>query len=286
MKRSLRFLVRVGMIGAVVCVSMAALCNDGGAPSFTNVDGGTIYVSEPIDYQVSATDPDGDDITYSASLPAGATFDATTQMFSWRPTVAQAGQQTVTFTASDGTNEASMNVTYTVVNPTLAADEPLKFLRPAEGDEFTYGDTLTIAFAANPCASQFQMAIFYDGWDGVCDFVNIEEYWPHENLDSIDLDGNAVRFYREASEIGTSVDMIFYKFPLMDHADFPGGGCEIQLGGGTADKDSVRFAVFDPYIDVNANISDCGSDPTIATDVYYDMNDYNFSKYFTVKASQ
>jgi hypothetical protein len=76
-------------------------------------------------FGVSATDPDGDALTYSASgLPAGASFDPATQQFSWTPSYTQAGTYTVTFTASDGTKSYSLSgtkqVTITVRDVTVA----------------------------------------------------------------------------------------------------------------------------------------------------------------------
>lgn len=76
-------------------------------------------------FSVEATDPDGDELAYSASgLPAGASFDPATRTFSWTPDYTQAGEYTVTFTASDGTKSynlsASKEVTITVRDVTVA----------------------------------------------------------------------------------------------------------------------------------------------------------------------
>lgn len=67
---------------------------------------------QPLSFGVSATDPDGDAITYSASdLPAGASFDPATQQFSWTPGFSQGGAYTVTFTAKDGSAPYSLAAT-------------------------------------------------------------------------------------------------------------------------------------------------------------------------------
>ncbi|MBI5779158.1 MAG: putative Ig domain-containing protein [Planctomycetes bacterium] len=54
-------------------------------------------------FTVSATDPDADTMTYSASgLPSGAVFTPTTGVFSWTPNYTQAGiYNSVTFTVTD-----------------------------------------------------------------------------------------------------------------------------------------------------------------------------------------
>ncbi len=69
-------------------------------------------------FTVSATDGNNDTLTYSASgLPAGATFNAGTQTFSWTPTFAQSGVYNVTFTADDGHGgNNSQNAVITVLN--------------------------------------------------------------------------------------------------------------------------------------------------------------------------
>ena len=76
-----------------------------------------------LEFVVTATDPDGDGLTYSAgSLPTGATFDPSTQTFSWSPQYGGSGNYNVLFTVTDdGTPQASDSETVTItvgdVNP-------------------------------------------------------------------------------------------------------------------------------------------------------------------------
>ncbi|MCK5022857.1 MAG: putative Ig domain-containing protein [Candidatus Aenigmarchaeota archaeon] len=61
-----------------------------------------ILENELLEFIVTATDSDGDDVTLSASnTPDGATFDPTTEIFLWTPDNTQAGVHTTTFTATD-----------------------------------------------------------------------------------------------------------------------------------------------------------------------------------------
>src|SRR6185369_7067600 len=97
-----------------------------GAPVFAaGGESQSVDENRALSFGVSATDPDGDALTYSASgLPAGASFDAATQQFSWTPDYTQSGTYTVTFTASDGTKWYSLSgtkqVTITVRDVTVA----------------------------------------------------------------------------------------------------------------------------------------------------------------------
>lgn len=53
-------------------------------------------------FTVTAIDPEGDAVRYRVSeLPAGASFDANTRVFSWTPSRSQRGTYTINFTAMD-----------------------------------------------------------------------------------------------------------------------------------------------------------------------------------------
>ncbi|MFM6135265.1 MAG: putative Ig domain-containing protein, partial [Sphaerospermopsis kisseleviana] len=72
------------------------------APIFTSTPRTTTRIGSSYFYQVEATDPNGDALTYSlVKAPTGMTLEK--GLISWQPTAAQAGQQTVTIQASDGT---------------------------------------------------------------------------------------------------------------------------------------------------------------------------------------
>ena len=88
------------------------------APVLTVPGGQFIDEAQPLTFQISATDPDvGDALTFSATgLPSGATFNASTQQFSWTPAYSQAGSYTVTFTVTDLVLSDSKTVSITVRN--------------------------------------------------------------------------------------------------------------------------------------------------------------------------
>lgn len=89
--------------------------NTNRAPVLSAIGNKTIYPNNLLSFTISATDPDGDTITYSATnLPTGATLDSAGGEFSWTPGASQAGTHSVTFAASDGQLEDSEIITITV----------------------------------------------------------------------------------------------------------------------------------------------------------------------------
>jgi RHS repeat-associated protein len=72
------------------------------APSITSSPGFWADVVTGYEYQVAASDPDGDSIAFSVLTgPTGMTIDPITGLLQWQPTAAQLGQQTVTVAAFD-----------------------------------------------------------------------------------------------------------------------------------------------------------------------------------------
>ncbi len=125
------------------------------APVLTAIGNQTVDEDSTLSITLTATDPDGDAITYSATgnptMPSGSIFIADT--FSWTPDFSQAGNYSVTFGVSDGTLDDSEAVSIDVgdVNrtPSLAviADQTVDELSQLsfaasttdpDGDSFTY----------------------------------------------------------------------------------------------------------------------------------------------------
>jgi hypothetical protein len=87
-------------------------------PALTTIGSKTVNEGSLLSFTVSASDPDGDTLTYSTSnLPTGASFNTSTQTFSWAPTYNQAGSYpNVHFQVSDGSLTASEDIAITVNN--------------------------------------------------------------------------------------------------------------------------------------------------------------------------
>ena len=89
-------------------------------PVLNHIGAKSVDEGEELAFTVTGTDPDNDDLTYSADeLPAGAAFDEATQAFTWTPDYGDAGNHTVTFTVTDNGSPIqsdSEEVTITVGN--------------------------------------------------------------------------------------------------------------------------------------------------------------------------
>lgn len=126
------------------------------APVFDQIAPITTAYDTLVTFTVNATDPDGDEITYSAvSLPVGAAFNAQTGVFTWTPSSSQTGTHTARFQATDDAAEplsATLEVTIvvaggapvfdTVGSRTVAEGSTLNFAVHAtdpEGTTVTYG---------------------------------------------------------------------------------------------------------------------------------------------------
>ena len=102
--------VPVSVIGDTITI--------GWPPVMSPINNRTTDEGETLTFTISASDPDGDALTYSASnLPQGASFSPATRTFSWTPTNDQAGvYPNVRFQVSDGSLNDSENINITVNN--------------------------------------------------------------------------------------------------------------------------------------------------------------------------
>ncbi|HEY5503853.1 MAG TPA: putative Ig domain-containing protein, partial [Sedimentisphaerales bacterium] len=90
------------------------------APVLSKIDDKSVYTNNLLAFNVNATDPDGDTVTYSATgLPIGATFAG--QSFRWTPAPNQAGTYHVNFIASDGRLQDSETITIIVYSTDTSA---------------------------------------------------------------------------------------------------------------------------------------------------------------------
>jgi RHS repeat-associated protein len=98
-------------------------------PILASIGNRTVVLGNTLVLQLTATDPDGDPLTFAVDpLSANASLDATTGRFTFTPGASQVGTLVLTFKVSDGQLAAEAPVTVTVTEcppPTITAITPL-----------------------------------------------------------------------------------------------------------------------------------------------------------------
>ena len=114
----LTFIVNDGMLDsniAAVSINVTPLPD---SPVLATIGDLVITEGALLSLALSATDPDGEQLIFSASgLPDGATFNPSTGAFSWTPNNDDAGTYSISFTVTDATGRsASESITITVAD--------------------------------------------------------------------------------------------------------------------------------------------------------------------------
>jgi hypothetical protein len=95
------------------CIPVGPIDSNNVAPIFETIDDKSVDENQTLTFTVTATDLDGDPITYSIwDIPEGATF--ADQTFTWTPVDGQVGTYNVTFIASDGKTQTTQTIIITV----------------------------------------------------------------------------------------------------------------------------------------------------------------------------
>jgi len=92
------------------------------APALVSPGNQTVAEGDALTLELSATDPDGDVLTYSAAgLPSGAVLDPIAGILTWTPTLLQAGlYEDVVLSVSDGQGSSSQTIAIEVSNTNMA----------------------------------------------------------------------------------------------------------------------------------------------------------------------
>lgn len=114
-------------------------------PVMSSIGSKTVNEGKLLSFTISAKDPDGNKVTYSATgLPKGAKLSATTGKFTWTPASGTAGKYTVKFIATANGKKDSETITITVLSTSAANKIDLAIINGADA-------TIKVAWTkANP----------------------------------------------------------------------------------------------------------------------------------------
>jgi hypothetical protein len=120
-------------------------------PVLNAIGNKTVNEGVLLTFTISASDPDGDSLTCSASnLPQGASFSSSTRTFSWTPGFSQAGTYAnIHFAVSDGTLTDSEDITIPVTDFSLSANPSTISFTSSGSGTFSVSITPSGAFADN-----------------------------------------------------------------------------------------------------------------------------------------
>jgi len=133
-------------VDSSIAVLSVHVVNVNRPPVISGIKDTTVSVGVLITLTVSVSDPDGDNVTITAdTMPTGATFDPTNKIFTWTPSNSQAGNNKVSFSATDGQSAVKKAITITIStvplpvitlqpgNQTICSGLPDSFLIAATG---------------------------------------------------------------------------------------------------------------------------------------------------------
>jgi hypothetical protein len=226
----------------------------------------TVYVKEPVRFNVMATVAGGGAVSYSVSGVTGATINAATGQFAYQPEIADEGVHTATFTASNGTSQATMTVVLSVVMPSLGPDQVTRVLRPVGGMTYYYGDTINIAFVTLDCSLKGEI----DFWRGqrsvslryMCrPFIPDVFFGQYMGIDSTRSTGEWISY--KLPEKG--INLGFYRMPIID---LPFAICDSSVskwnfGSNVTIVDSMWVGVRNQYATPTGGGTTCQADQDV-----------------------
>ena len=163
------------LVFVVAFLTLLVGCFPSHTPVITSVPVTTATVGETYTYDVNATDPDADELTYSLDIkPPGMTINSATGLIKWTPTAE--GDYPVVVKASDGTLDITQSFTIVVSESPAVNQAPIIYSDPITtatiGVLYTYdvyatdldGDDLTYSLTVRPKGMSINPATGVISW--------------------------------------------------------------------------------------------------------------------------
>ena len=129
------------------------------APEVSSIDNQLINENESFTYQIAASDPDGDQLSYQISPQLEGLVLDEAGLISWQPTFDQSGQYDLAIVVADDSDAVSAKLTLIVANsnrapkitstPIITAEENAAYFYQLTADDLD-GDALTFELIAAP----------------------------------------------------------------------------------------------------------------------------------------
>ncbi len=160
------------------------------APIITSTPITTATENQLYSYDVEATDPDGDALTYLlATQPSGMSVNSATGLITWTPDLTQAGSHNVVVEVSDGSLKAAQSFTI-VISALIANRKPNAHTQSAETDEDTSkriiltgfdadGDKLIFLIVSQPAKGKISG---FNSATGQLDYIPDENYYGADSF--------------------------------------------------------------------------------------------------------
>ena len=157
-------------------VAFIQILNVNRPPVFPTPEAHQIVAGTTFTTQLSATDPDGDSLTFSAvNLPAGATFDPNSRTFTWTPVGAQVGRYDIPVTVTDGLASVTQLLTLVVNAPAVP---PAVLIQTTPSFPAVPGQAVVVEASASSIGPITSLAITIDGVAQTLDQFNRVTFRP------------------------------------------------------------------------------------------------------------
>ena len=198
---------RIGLEEAIYAIQWTAgLYNH--PPLLEGIGNKTVYENSTLSFTISATDPDGDSLTYSVmGLPQGAAFDPGTRNFSWTPTYQQSGAYPVTFVVKDKFGIADSETITITVNKTPVFVAP-EYFPLNVGDWWDFKDDNT----GQVGRTRISGTILAGGLGGT--MAKIYQY-PTGEKEYYTSDANGIKTYGSYIQTAEYTGNIFFNTPIL-----------------------------------------------------------------------